>query len=76
MAKFTIAATVNDPTLTRDAKFEYRILDNNNYIIDSKGGVTAKSGYKPKDGDKFTVEVTYRFKDGKVSKAQKTFTVI
>lgn len=75
MAKFTVAATVNDPNLIGDAQFTYRILDNKNYEIDDRGGVQAKSGYKPQIGDKFTVEVCYECKDGHISKVQKTFTV-
>lgn len=75
MSKFVVAATVDDPELQKDAKFSYRILDNKNYEIDECGGVTAKPGYTPVIGDKFTVEVSYRSKAGYVSTNIKTFTV-
>lgn len=75
MSKFVVAATVDDKKLTKDAKFTYKILDNDNYEVDSDGGVTAKDGYEPKIGDKFTVEVTYRCRGGYISKKTKTFTV-
>ena len=76
MSKFVIAATVDDPNLLIDAVFKYKILDNDNYIIDSNGGVTAKEGYTPKKGDKFTVEVKYRSKGSLYSSiARKTFLV-
>lgn len=76
MSKFVISATVDDPKLMTDAKFEYRILDNSNYVIDKNGGVTTKEGYSPKPGDKFTVEVIYRVKGFLYhSVARKTFTV-
>lgn len=75
MAKFVVAATVDDPKLDKDAKFTYKILDNDNYIIDDYGGVCAKPGYTPKIGDQFTVEVTYVCKNKRTSKKTKTFTV-
>lgn len=75
MSKFVVAATVDDPELRKNAKFSYRILDNENYEIDKFGGVTAKPGYTPVIGDKFTVEVSYRNKAGYVSTKIKTFTV-
>lgn len=76
MSKFVISATVDDPKLLNDATFKYRILDNNNYVIDSNGGVTSKDGYIPKVGDTFTVEVKYRSKGSLYySIAKKTFTV-
>lgn len=75
MSKFVVSATVDDPNLTKDATFSYRIVDNHNYVVDADGGVEAKEGYTPKVGDKFTVEVTYRCKRGYLSKARKTFTV-
>lgn len=76
MAKFVVSATVDDPSLTKNAVFKYRIIDNNNYIIDENGGVTAKPDYTPKVGDKFTVEVKYRNKNSLYySVAKKTFTV-
>lgn len=75
MSKFVISATVNDPRLKRDAKFTYKITDNDNYVIDKCGGVIAKEGYTPQVGDKFTVEVSYRCPGEFLSKAYKTFTV-
>lgn len=75
MAKFWVAATVDDPKVVGDATFSYRILDNENYEIDKDGGVSAVKGYVPQVGDKFTVEVTYISSKGKESKSVKTFTV-
>lgn len=75
MSKFVVAATVDDPLLKKDAKFTYKILDNPNYVIDEFGGVEAKSGYTPKKGDTFTVEVSYVCKRGFISRKTKTFTV-
>ena len=75
MSKFVVAATVDDKELKTNAKFSYRIVDNSNYIIDANGGVTAKPGYTPQAGDKFTVEVTYRDKYGYSYSNTKTFTV-
>ena len=75
MAKFVVSATVDDPSLKKDATFGYRIIDNNNYIIDKYGGVEAKPDYTPQIGDKFTVEVSYRCGGEFLSKAYKTFTV-
>lgn len=75
MSKFVIAASVDDSSLTHDAIFSYRITDNDNYIVDKYGGVTAKENYTPKSGDKFTVEVIYRCDRGYLSKSYKTFTV-
>ncbi|MBQ0113243.1 MAG: hypothetical protein KBT03_08960 [Bacteroidales bacterium] len=75
MSKFVVAATVDDPDLLKDATFSYRITDNDNYVIDTDGGVTAKPGYEPQVGDRFTVEVSYTCIHGYTSKAYKTFTV-
>lgn len=75
MSKFVVAATVDDPELQKNAKFSYRILDNENYEIDKFGGVTAKPGYTPVIGDIFTVEVSYRNRAGYVSRTIKKFTV-
>lgn len=75
MSKFVVSATVNDPKLKTDAVFTFRMVDNDNYIIDENGGVCAKPGYKPVVGDKFTVEISYKCSDGYISKTQKTFTV-
>lgn len=75
MSKFVVAATVDDPYLIKNAKFKYRILDNDNYQIDKFGGVTAKEGYAPKIGDKFTVEISYRCEAGYISRTTKTFIV-
>lgn len=75
MSKFVVSATVDDANLEKDATFSYRIIDNHNYVIDKYGGVEAKSGYIPKTGDKFTVEVSYRCEREFVSKIRKTFTV-
>lgn len=75
MSKFVVSATVDDSRLKSDATFEYRIIDNHNYIIDQNGGVEAKPGYTPQIGDKFTVEVLYRCGGEFISKARKTFTV-
>lgn len=75
MSKFIVSATVDDSRLKGDAIFEYRIVDNHNYIIDENGGVEAKPGYTPQIGDKFTVEVLYRCDKEFISKMRKTFTV-
>lgn len=75
MAKFVVSATVDDSNLKKDATFQYRITDNNNYIIDKYGGVEAKPDYTPQIGDQFTVEVLYHNDRGFLSKAYKTFTV-
>ncbi len=72
---FNVSATVDDPKVVGDAKFEYKIVDNDNYVIDKEGDVEARPGYTPKIGDKFTVEVSYRSKDGSISKKRKTFTI-
>ena len=64
-----------DIKLQKNAKFRYRILDNENYEIDKFGGVTAKPGYTPVIGDVFTVEVSYRNRAGYVSSTIKKFTV-
>lgn len=73
--KFVIAATVDDISLKTNAKFKYRILDNENYEIDEFGGVSAVKGYEPQKGDKFTVEVRYIPKYGRASKKIRTYTV-
>lgn len=75
MSKFVVAATVDDSRIKKDATFGYRIIDNDNYVVDKYGGVEAKQGYTPQVGDKFTVEVTYLCKGDFLSKAYKTFTV-
>lgn len=75
MSKFVVSATVDDPRLRKNAVFNYKILDNHNYIIDKYGGVEAKPGYIPQAGDKFTVEVSYKCAGEFISKARKTFTV-
>lgn len=75
---FKISATVDDPKLkiaNKDASFSYKIIDNDNYIIDKEGNVKAIPGYSPKIGEKFTVEVSYKCENGKISKKTKTFTV-
>lgn len=75
MYKFVVSATVDDPDVIGDAKFTYKIIDNDNYWVDEHGGVEAKSGYTPQIGDKITVEVSYKCKSGAISKARKTFTI-
>lgn len=75
MSKFVVSATVDDSELKSDATFNYRITNNNNYIVDQNGGVEAKPGYLPQIGDTFTVEVSYYCDRGYLSKAYKTFTV-
>ena len=75
MSKFVVAATVDDKELKTNAKFTYRIVDNSNYTIDKNGGVSAKPGYIPQIGDKFTVEVTYKDRYGYSFSKTKTFTV-
>lgn len=72
---FKVSATVADPKLKKDATFTYRIVDNNNYTIDEEGNVEAIPGHKPQIGEKFTVEVTYKYESGIVSKKKKTFTI-
>lgn len=75
MYKFVVSATVDDPDVIGDAKFTYKIIDNDNYLVDEYGGVEAKPGYTPQIGDKITVEVSYKCKSGAISKARKTFTI-
>lgn len=75
MPKFVVSATVDDPKLANDAKFSWKIIDNDNYVIDKYGGVEARKGYTPKVGDTFTVEVSYICKGGFKSTERKTFTV-
>lgn len=75
MSKFVVSATVDDPNITKDAVFSYRIVDNRNYSIDKYGGVEAIPSYIPQIGDKFTVEVSYRCKPGFISRTRKTYTV-
>lgn len=75
MSRFVVSATVDDPNVVGDAKFSYKIIDNDNYLIDEHGGVEAKPGYTPRIGDKITIEVSYKCKGKYVSKKRKTFTV-
>jgi hypothetical protein len=74
---FKVSATVSDPKLKDkgDAQFSYRIVDNDNFTVDTDGNVEAVPGYSPQIGDKFTVEVSYRYNNGVVSKKRKTFTI-
>jgi hypothetical protein len=71
---FKVSATVDDPNVIGEADFTYKILDNENYIVNSRGVVEAKDGYTPQIGDKITVEVIYT-SNGKVSRKTRTFTV-
>ena len=71
---FKVSATVDDPNVIGEAEFTYKILDNENYIVDSRGVVEPKDGYTPHIGEKITVEVSYKCK-GDISKTKKTFTV-
>jgi hypothetical protein len=75
MSKFVVSATTDDKYVTGDAKFEYKILDNNNYTIDEFGGVSAKPDYIPQLGETFTVQVTYKNSYGYLVRKTKKFTV-
>ena len=66
---FNVSATVDDPNVVGDAKFEYKIVDNDNYVIDKEGDVEARPGYTPKIGDKFTFVTN----DGDLYEAKLTF---
>jgi hypothetical protein len=72
---FKVSATVDDPDVIGDAKFQYSIVDNDNFTVDNEGRVEAISGYTPKIGEKVTVEVSYKCRKGYISKSRKTFTI-